>query len=148
MRSQTDSPRRCPYRVRLRCLAQRPGQGRHHQEWSLDPVLANRSIPGLVETPSKHSQHIYRREFLGFWTSRTLQCALGCARSGAQVNLSIMVNIITHFSLGILSPMVRQYGFDDIARRILMTKVFPLGSGPDESRSKTGYGIILPHRYC
>jgi len=38
--------------------------------------------------------------------------------------------------------MVGQYGFDDIARRILMTKVSPLGSGPDGSRSKTGYGRL------
>ena len=90
----TDSSYRCRYQVHLHYLAQRPGQGRHHQEWFQDPVLANRSILRLVETPSRHSLHIYLRGFLGFWTFRTLQSALGCARSGAQANLSIMVNII------------------------------------------------------
>ena len=35
--------------------------------------------------------------------------------------------------------MVEQYGFGGIARRILMTKVSPPGSGPDGSRSRTGY---------
>ena len=47
-----------------------------------------------METPLRHFLHIFLREFLGFWTSRTLQSALGYARSGAQVNPSTMVSFL------------------------------------------------------
>ena len=52
-----------------------------------------------------------------------------------------MVNSPLLFTRGILSLNTGQYGFDDIARRILTTKVSLLGSGPDENRNKTGYGL-------
>jgi hypothetical protein len=46
-------------------------------------------------------------------------------------------------SLGGLSPMFGQCGFEDIARKIFTMKVSPLGSGLDGSRSKIGYGKFL-----
>ena len=86
---------RCLSRVHLHCLVQQLGQGRHHQEPSRDPAqVVNCSTPGLVGTPSRHSPRISPREYSGFWIFPTLQIALGCARNGVQVNLSIMVNIL------------------------------------------------------
>ena len=60
------------------------------------------------------------------------------ARNGVQVNPLIMVDYL--FCLVILSLILGQYGFEDIVRRILMTKVSLLESGPDGNRNKTGYG--------
>ena len=134
--SQANSSRRCPYRVHLHYPVQRPGRDRHHRERPRDPALVD-CPPTLVETPSGHFLHTSLRGFLDFWTFRILQGVPGCARSGVQVNLSTMVGSLCF--LGFLLLIVAQYGFDGIARRILMTKVSPLGSGPDGNRSKTGY---------
>jgi len=82
--------------------------------------------------------HISQRVF-GFLDIPDLaKCARVCKKWCSSQSINYGKDYYA-LSLGILSPTVGQYGFDDIARRISMTRVSPLGSGPDGSRSKTGY---------
>lgn len=136
--SQVDSLHRCPYQGHLRSRVPRLGQGRHHQERSRDLVRVNCLITGLIATPLRHFLRISLRESLGFWVFQTLPNALGCVGSGIRANLLTTVNSLL-FRRVVLLLIFGQYGSENIVKRILMTKVSLLGSGPDENRSKTGY---------
>lgn len=129
---------RCPHLGHLHYPVRRLGQGRHYRERFQNIAAIRRREVGLVWIPSECFPHISRRGYSGFWTSRTSQSVLWCARSGVRVSLLITVN--STFHLENFSPIIEQFGSGDIVRRISMTKVSLLGSGLDGSQSKIGYG--------
>jgi len=117
---------------------------------SPSPGMVSRPSTGKLFNSRAHGDplkafptHLSQRIFGFLDISDLAKCARVCKKwcSSQSINYG---KLYCTSSLGILSPMVGQYGFDGIARRILTTKVSPLGSGPDGSRSKTGYGRL----YC
>lgn len=64
-----------------------------------------------------------------------------CARVCKKWHSSQSINYgkLYFSALVILLPISGQYGFEDIVRKILMTRVSLLGNGRGGNRNKTGY---------
>lgn len=109
--------------------------------------------PGAVlrSSISKSSNHRARSDPLKAFPTHLSQRIFGfldisdlanCARVCKKWCSSQSINYgkLYFFRLEVSSLILGQYGFGGIARRILMTKAFPLGNGLDGNRSRTGYG--------
>lgn len=81
--------------------------------------------------------HLSQRIFGFLDISDLAKCARVCKKWCSSQ--SINYGKVRRFRLGDLLLTFGQCGFEDIVKRIFMTKVSLLGNGLDESRSKIGY---------